>query len=532
MKRLLFDLVRHSAERFPHADALSDRNRTLSYEAFCVEAECFSRGLLSAGLARLDRVGVYLPNRIEAAIAMFGAAHAGCVFVPINPALMPYQVEHILRDCGVRALVTSPDRLGALLATVRTCSDLRDVVLVGRETALSCPPYISLSTWEELLSASNHNGTHRVIDADPVSIFYTSGSTGRPKGVTLSHRNMVSGAEAVAEYLGNGRADSLLGVLPVSFDYGFSQLSTAIHVGAKVTMLDYLLPRDVMDHVVNDRISGLAGVPSMWNQLANLRWAVEAQESLRYITNSGGSMPLNTLRKLRAQLPRTQVFLMYGLTEAFRSTYLPPEELCRRPGSIGKAIPNAEILVVRPDGSQCAPNEPGELVHRGASVALGYWNDPAATAERFRPISTGTEPRLGGEVAVWSGDTVRMDEDGFLYFVGRRDDMIKTSGYRVSPTEVEEVIFGTGQVSEAAAVGVPHCDIGQAIVVAAVPACSTERDSNRLLELCRRELPAFMVPKAIHWRDSLPRNPNGKYDRKRLADELAALYFAPEALWP
>jgi acyl-CoA ligase (AMP-forming) (exosortase A-associated) len=337
---------------------------------------------------------------------------------------------------------------------------------------------------------------------------------------------MVTGAHSVAEYLENDASDRLLAVLPFSFDYGFSQLTTAFYVGASVVLLDHLFARDVISTIAREKVTGLAAVPPLWSQLADLQWPDEAKQSLRYITNSGGAMPGATLQKLRASLPNTKPFLMYGLTEAFRSTYLPPSEIDRRPGSMGKAIPNAEILVVRPDGSPCAPNEPGELVHRGSLVALGYWNDPAKTDERYKPVPNQNPGLVLTEMAVWSGDTVRKDEDGFLYFIGRRDEMIKTSGYRVSPSEIEEVIFATGMVADAAAVGVSHPTLGHAIVVVAAVAPNLKPDTDALLNECKKQLPAFMVPARIEWRDALPRNPNGKYDRPRLASELKDLFAA------
>jgi acyl-CoA synthetase (AMP-forming)/AMP-acid ligase II len=252
---------------------------------------------------------------------------------------------------------------------------------------------------------------------------------------------------------------------------------------------------------------------------------------LRYFANTGGRMPLETLKALRARLPRSKPYLMYGLTEAFRSTYLPPEEVERRPDSIGKAIPNAEILVLRDDGSSCAPDEPGELVHRGALVALGYWNDPEKTAERYKSLP-GREPGLVlPEVAVFSGDTVRMDRDGFLYFVGRRDEMIKTSGYRVSPTEIEEVLYGTQLVGEVAAFGVPHPTLGQAIVVVVTPRDTDPIDTAVLLATCRDRLPTFMVPAKVEIRAGpLPRNPNGKIDRKELRAEFDDAFQAGKCM--
>ena len=235
-------------------------------------------------------------------------------------------------------------------------------------------------------------------------------------------------------------------------------------------------------------------------------------------------MPRTTLATLKATLPYTRVYLMYGLTEAFRSTYLPPEEVDSRPDSMGKAIPNAEVLVVREDGTPCAPGEPGELVHRGALVAMGYWNNPEKTAVRFRPTPNQDRALVLPESAVWSGDTVRMDEDGYLYFVGRRDDMIKTSGYRVSPTEVEEVAYASGLISEASAIGISHPDLGQAIVLVAIAKHSNQQDTDAVLAECKRRLPNFMVPARIVWRDILPKNPNGKIDRKSLATEFQGLF--------
>jgi acyl-CoA synthetase (AMP-forming)/AMP-acid ligase II len=271
---------------------------------------------------------------------------------------------------------------------------------------------------------------------------------------------------------------------------------------------------------VAERITGLAAVPPLWIQLAQLAWPAPC--SLRYLTNSGGALPLPTVAALRQALPAAQLFLMYGLTEAFRSTYLPPSELDRRPDSMGRAIPNAEVLVVRPDGTLCDDGEPGELVHRGALVSLGYWNDPARTAERFRP-APGQDPAMPlREIAVWSGDTVRRDAEGFLYFVGRTDDMIKVSGYRISPTEVEEGAHASGLVAEAAAFGVPHPVLGHAIVLLAV---AEKLEAAALLKECQRRLPAYMVPAHIDIRsEPLPRNPNGKIDRKLLQQSYLSLF--------
>jgi acyl-CoA ligase (AMP-forming) (exosortase A-associated) len=361
------------------------------------------------------------------------------------------------------------------------------------------------------------------VDADITAILYTSGSTGKPKGVVLSHRNMVAGAKSVASYLGNHPGDVLLAALPLSFDAGFSQLTTAFHAGASVVLLNYLLPKDVVDAVVRHKVTGITAVPPLWIQLTQVRWPESVRTHLRYFANTGGRMPAEILGTLRALQPQAKPFLMYGLTEAFRATYLDPAEVDRRPDSIGKAIPNAEILVLRPDGTPCDAGEPGELVQRGALVAQGYWNDAQKTAERFRPLPGRESALMLPEIAVFSGDTVRCDEEGFLYFVGRTDEMIKSSGYRISPTEVEEVIYATKLVGECAAFGLPHPTLGEAVAVVVTALDGVAPDTERLLALCREKLPAYMLPSHIESRTgSLPRNANGKIDRKSIATELRA----------
>jgi acyl-CoA ligase (AMP-forming) (exosortase A-associated) len=528
LTELLHDLIFQSARRAPDAPALCHGKLALNYDELAGATGNFAQALVALGLGVGERVAVYLEKRVETVVATFGAAAAGGVFVPVNPVLRPHQVAHILADCSVRVLVTSSARLATLTGALAQCHDLNTIILVD-DGAAAPPAHVEIRSWSELLDAGAFAAdTHGAIDTDVAAILYTSGSTGLPKGVVLSHRNMVAGARSVSQYLGNRADDRILCVLPFSFDAGFSQMTTAFNVGACAILQDYLLPRDVVRLAARERITGIGGVPPLWNQLAELDWPEDAVQSIRYFTNTGGHMPRVTLDKLRAALPNAEPFLMYGLTEAFRSTYLPPGEIDRRPDSIGKAIPNAEILVVRENGELCAPGEPGELVHRGPLVALGYWNDPERTAERFKPAPKGA--RSDGvcltEIAVWSGDTVHMDDDGFLYFVGRRDEMIKSSGYRISPTELEEVVYGSGLVGEAVALGVPHPTLGQGIVIAATAKDGGAVDCDGVIAACRETLPAYMVPHAVVARDSLARNPNGKIDRKSLARELSDIFEA------
>ena len=516
--RLLAELVLRAAEREPTALALTSGVQTLDYATLAGAVQRAAAGLVGQGVQRGERVAVWLDKRPETVVLCFAAAAAGAVFVPINPLLKPAQVAHILRDSGACALLSTPERAGRLDGLWPTLPALRQLLLTAPAAG---PLPLPVLSWADLLAGPT-GAVHRVIDSDMAAILYTSGSTGAPKGVVLSHRNLVVGAASVVDYLDNRADDTLLAVLPLSFDAGFSQLTTAFHAGARVVLLNHLVPRDVLQALDRERVTGLTAVPPLYMQLAALEWPPAIAGHLRYFASTGGRMPVPTLSAIRSRVPQSRPFLMYGLTEAFRSTCLPPEEVDRRPDSIGRAIPNAEVLVLRDDGSECAVDEPGELVHRGPLVGLGYWGDAEKTAQRYRPLPAALAGRGAGlplpELAVWSGDTVRRDEAGFLYFVGRRDEMIKTSGYRVSPTEVEAVLQASGLVGDCVAFGVDDAALGQAIQVVATPAAGAAGlDTVALLALCRQQLPAYMVPTGVSVAAAaLPRNPNGKLDRRQI----------------
>lgn len=516
--RLLHHLLEHSSSRNPDAMALRHAGQQLLYVELQQQVERFATGVLARTVATGQRVGIYLSKGFEAVVASFGCSRAGVVFVPINPVLKPAQVAHIVQDCGVQLLVTSPERLASLRGVLPQCPSLREVVLTGRcDTAED-----RVTAWRDF-GADGPSCRETPTDNDLAAILYTSGSTGKPKGVMVSHRNLVSGALSVSSYLENHAGDRLLAVLPLSFDAGFSQLTTAFAVGASVVLLDYLTPHEVLRTMVQERITGITAVPPLYIQLAKLAWPAAAVEHLRYFANTGGKMPLETLQRLRSHAPASRPYLMYGLTEAFRSTYLPPQQAEHRPDSIGRAIPNQEILVLRPDGTACDVDEPGELVHRGSTVALGYWCDVARTAERFRPLPGREAGYVMPEMAVFSGDTVRRDAEGYLYFIGRKDEMIKCSGYRISPVEVEDAVYATGLASEVAAFGLPDERRGQVVALVVVPAPGLADACAELQRALLRSLPAHMIPARIDLsQQPLPRNGNGKIDRKRLADERMA----------
>jgi acyl-CoA ligase (AMP-forming) (exosortase A-associated) len=521
MRTQLHHLVAQMAARRGDAPALTFKDTTVTYSELWEDVVAFASGLGQIGLERSERVAVYLDKRIETVVAIFGASAAGGVFVPVNPLLRPKQVSYILDDCGVRVLVTTAERFELLRGEIEG-SSVEHVILLGGAPAADSKDGSAVVAWEEFMGSETVVPGSDGIDIDMAAILYTSGSTGKPKGVVVSHRNLVNGGESVSEYLANHEGDCILAALPLSFDAGFSQLTTGFTVGAHVVLVNYLMPRDVVRLCAKHRVTGLTCVPPLWIQLADQPWPAEATSSMRYFANTGGRMPRATLDKLRAVFPAAKPYLMYGLTEAFRSTYLDPAEVDRRPDSIGKAIPNAEILVVREDGSLCEPGEEGELVHRGALVSMGYWNDPERTAERFRPAPGRDGAICASETTVWSGDVVVKDDEGFLFFVSRKDEMIKTSGYRVSPTEIEEAVYSTGLVRDAVALGIDDPEIGQHIVLAVSPANGDDLDSEVLLNELRQQLPRYMVPKHVVVRPALPRSPNDKFDRNLLRHELSA----------
>jgi acyl-CoA ligase (AMP-forming) (exosortase A-associated) len=524
MAQLIHELVADAAARNPAGLALRDAGVNHSYAALAAAVDAARAGLMALGVARHDRIAVYLPQCAAAVQALMGAAAAGCALVPVAPQALPQQVAAILRDSGARVLVSSAGRLAALAPALARCPALRTVLLHGAaEPAAPAWPGIEVLAWDDCLLAGRGQAGHRCIETDMAALLYTEGGSVRPRGVVLSHRNLVAGAQGVARYLGNTPHDRLLTALPFSLDYGLNQLTSAFAAGAAAVLSNHAAPAELVQAVAREEITGLAALPPLWLELVDADWR-RAGATLRYLTCSGGALPRTALDALRRALPRTRIYLMYGLTEAFRSTCLAPEQLDLRPDSIGNPVPDAEVLVLRPDGRACAPGEPGELVQRGPLVALGYWNDPAATAERFRPLP----PRPGlalAETALWSGDTVCSDAEGYLYFLGHGDDVIRTGGHRVSPADVEEVVYGTGLVQEAAAVGVAHPVRGQVIAVLATARAGCRLDSTQLFGACRAALPGYMLPAMVDVRRApLPRNPHGQIDRALLAGELAPLF--------
>ncbi|GAA0766355.1 acyl-CoA ligase (AMP-forming), exosortase A system-associated [Erythrobacter ramosus] len=429
------------------------------------------------------------------------AARAGLVHVPINPLLKRAQAAHILADSGAMLLIGTGSRLASLEP-----GDLpAGCAALGEAEALAAAE-----------AAGREMGPSAADPAELAAILYTSGSTGRPKGVMLSHANMWLGAVSVAHYLGLAEDDVTLAVLPLSFDYGQNQLLSTWYAGGCVVPLDFLFPKDVAKACAKHGVTTLAAVPPLWVQLTEIDWPEEARAPLRRLTNSGGALTVDLVRSLRGLFPEARLFPMYGLTEAFRSTYLDPALVDSHPTSMGKSIPFAEVLVINDAGDIAADDEEGELVHCGPLVAQGYWQDPERTAERFKPAPAAS---AYGGMAVWSGDRVRRAAESLLYFAGRRDAMIKSAGNRISPQEIEEAALASGLAAEAVALGVAHPRLGQAVHLV-VRGAADEAARAELPKRLQRDLPNFMQPQHIHWRETMPLNPNGKIDRTALQAEL------------
>ncbi len=486
--------------------AIIENDREITYSMLTMLTDEFLGRLEQQGISPGERVVIQFRKSAAEVAAMFAIAKLGAVIVNVNAQWTIEQVMYVVQDCGAACLMVEP-RMAARLADQDLPSCLRHVLVDG------VTPDDGQYSRSDQLTKVKVAVSPRRLSTDLAMIIYTSGSTGMPKGVMLSHSNILTGARSVARYLKLSSQDRLLSVLPYSFDYGLNQLTTMMLLGGTVVHQAVPLAMEIIATMERHRVTGFAAVPPLWGQVVRaLNACPRCFPALRLVTNSGGGIPSNVLDKMPSVFPGVDIYLMYGLTEAFRSTYLPPEQFASKMGSIGQAIPNAEIYVIKTGEGIAGDGEEGELVHRGPLVSLGYWGQPNTTAEKIRPC-----PELfhliGNEPVVYSGDTVRIDADGMLWFVGRRDTMIKTSGFRVSPDEVEDLLYRSDVVSEVVAFAVDDDNLGQAIHVAVTP-LTPELSKDELLVYCRSAMPSYMVPKRCHfWLRPMPRTASGKLDR-------------------
>ena len=484
-------LLQHSAKFAGPRTAMVLRDRELSFTDIGAKAAAIAAALTDAGVRPGDRVAVLVRQPDDAAAAFFAALGVGAIGINVNELYRPRQIEYVLAHARVSVLLTSAESLRLQPRPLETDATILDVAALVRTAELFLP-------------------CHRLPD-DFAQVVYTSGSTGQPKGVLVTHANLWAGARIVARYLGVRSSDRIASLLPFSFVYGFNQLVLALWAGATLVVERSTFPNDAVATLRREKVTMLAAVPPLWMQLLSVSaFRDERLADLRVMTNAGGRLPPAVVRELRRAQPQADLYLMYGLTEVFRSTYLPPSEVDEHPDSMGRAIPESTVFVVNDDGYLCGPGEVGELAHGGPTVSVGYLNDPEATARVFRPNPFLADDVRGPDRLVFSGDLVKTDEEGRLYYVGRRDRQFKTLGYRVSPDEIADVLYASGQVQEALVVPEPDEQRGQRIVACVV---LKQGGSIALLrQFCGVELPRYMQPARFEALESLPRNVSGKHD--------------------
>jgi long-chain acyl-CoA synthetase len=522
---LVHEWLSRSARRFPDKAALICGRQRWTYRALNHRSDHLAAALMDAGVRRADRVVVLLDNSAETVISLYGILKAGGVFVILAGSLKGAKLRYILENSGANVLITHTSKAKVISDALGEGSSDRKVIWVGRSARI--PKEMSgfslswdeiFSDFEDKISDMPDSRLPRCIDVDLATLIYTSGSTGEPKGVMSTHHNMISAARSIIQYIGNIEDDVILDVLPLSFDYGLYQVIMAFMFGGTVVLeKSFLYLHSVLERISQEKVTAFPIVPTIVAMLLKLQDLKKYDFStLRYMTNTGAALPVGHIQKLRQMFPHVTIISMFGLTECKRVSYLPPEELDRIPSSVGKAMPNCEVFVVDEEGRQVAPGQTGELIVRGSNVMQGYWRDPEMTAGTYRD---GQYP--SGRI-LHSGDYFRQDARGFLYFLGRKDDMIKSKGERISAKEVENTISGMEGVAEVAVIGMPDEILGQVIKAYIVPTPRVELAEKQVLKYCAAHMETFMVPKYIDFMDGLPKTPNGKIDKKQLKAKAEA----------
>ncbi|RME76554.1 MAG: AMP-dependent synthetase [Chloroflexi bacterium] len=505
---LVQDFLHYSVDRLPEKTALVAEAGRFTYADIESMSNRLAHALLAHGLNRGDRVVIHYPNSLETVVAIFAVLKAGGVFVVVNPATRPEKLAYIANNCQTAAVLVSGRKPGLLDTLLPAVPSLKFAVLAGSKKPAVQPPGIPSLTFDAIQSAfPDHRPPTRNIDLDLACLIYTSGSTGEPKGVMSDHSNVVFAASAIIEYLQNVESDIVLNVLPLSFDYGLYQLLMTFKFGGTLVLeRSFAFPASVLERLQAERVTGFPGVPTIFAVLLQMDLSGYDFSSLRYLTNTGAALSPHHIARLREKFPSATIYSMYGLTETKRTLYLPPDQLQTRPDSVGIPIPGTEVWLEDEAGNRLGPGQVGELIVRGRHVMRGYWNNPEATARRFRPGP------LPGERVCCTGDLFRMDEDGYFYFVSRKDDIIKSRGEKVAPREIENTVYRLDGVVEAAAIGVPDPILGEAIrlfIVAATP----DLTEAKVRAHCRRYLEDFMLPRYVEFWPALPKNSSGKIDR-------------------
>jgi len=519
-QKLVHEYLILSAERYPDKEALICGDRRLTYADIDRRSDQLAHYLIRKGLEKQDRVIVFLDNSIESVISLYGILKAGGIFVILNGTLKAKKLSYIINDAGPKFLITHVSKFKVVHEVFHDRESHLSLIWVGDSSRIDKSLSSISEDWESIFQTRLHDTAVRkpeLGETDLAGLIYTSGSTGEPKGVMSAHSNIVAAARSIIQYLDNREDDIILDVLPLSFDYGLYQVIMAFIFGGTVVLeKSFLYPVKILEAIEGEEVTGFPIVPTIAALLLNIQNLNRyTMQSLRYITNTAASLPAKHIQKLRETLPHAQLYSMYGLTECKRVSYLPPDELDKRPASVGKAMPNCETFIVDDRGNKVGPGEEGELVIKGPNVMRGYWNDPELTAATFRSDNSSEETLL------YSGDIFTCDEDGFLYFVRRKDDLIKTKGERVSPKEIETILCDMEGVAEAAVIGVPDDILGQAVKAFIVSSRDSSLTEKKVLRYCTNNLETFMIPKYVRFVETLPKTPNGKIDRKALEKDTS-----------
>lgn len=511
----LHDYLIYSAARLPDKVALVCKQERFTYAELEACSNALANALVTRGGERGDRVIVFADNTLDTVVSFWGVLKANAVVSIVNPLTKADKLAYLLNDCRARVLITDAHLAKVYTPAVHLAEHLQAVIVSGKVTDEALAELPCAARWSDALAAGDRAAAppRRNHELDLAAIIYTSGSTGDPKGVMLSHRNMLTAATSVNTYLGNTEDDVILGVLPLAFDYGLYQMLMAFQSGARLVLeRSFAFPAQVLNVMAAERITAFPGVPTIFAVLSQLKNLKDYDlSSIRYVTNTAAALPVKHITFLAEMFPQAQIFSMYGLTECKRCTYLPPSEIKRRPESVGVAIPNTELWIVDDHDNKVGPGVIGQLVIRGATVMQGYWEKPQQTAKKLRPGP------LPGERVLYTGDHGKLDEDGYLYFVGRMDDVIKSRGEKVAPKEVENMLMNLADVKEAAVIGVPDDVLGQAVKAFVVLEPGVEPNAKKLQRECQQMLENFMVPKFIEFLDALPKTTTGKIKKSGLS---------------
>ena len=512
---LLHDYLIQAARELPEKVALVCMKQRLTYGELDTRSNALAHSLVAGGVERGDRVVIFADNTVETVISFWAVLKANAVVSIVNPLTKSDKLSYLLGDCRPAAIITDAHIHFVFAEPVRACAHLRCVVVSGAidDEKLAGLPHAQ--RWDEAIAAGDSSAppVRSCIDIDLAAIIYTSGSTGDPKGVMLTHRNMLTAATSIASYLELQEDDVILGVLPLAFDYGLYQMIMAFRTGARLVLeRSFTFPAQILNLMVAEGVTGLPGVPTIFSILAELKSLKDYDLSeIRYVTNTAAALPEKHILMLKDIFPAARIYSMYGLTECKRCTYLPPKDIERKPSSVGIAIPNTEMWIVDEDGKKVPPGIIGQLVIRGATVMKGYWEKPEATAKKLKPGP------LPGEQVLYTGDHCKIDEEGYLYFIGRMDDVIKSRGEKVAPKEVENVLMNIPGVKEAAVIGVPDEILGQAVKAFVVLEEGVTMIEKQLQKECQSRLENFMVPKYIAMVSSLPKTDTGKIKKTGLS---------------